>query len=87
MSRKFPGIWFVGLDKKDKEDFEYALRNSIVLERLEKILREKIDGLEIPSLESYDKSAWPYYRADMDGQLRAYREILKLFDQKGKHNE
>jgi hypothetical protein len=64
---------------KEREDFSGYVRNSgSLLERLTTIIKDRIDELDCPSKADYDNSAWPYKAADRNGQLRVYREMLKL---------
>ena len=70
-------------DEKDKKDFEGYIKNSInLLERLTDIVNQKVLELQCPSAEDYTTASWAFKQADRIGQLRAYRENLKLKDLK-----
>jgi hypothetical protein len=81
---KINSKWFSHFKgEKDRKDFEGYIRNSInLLERLTDIVNQKILELECPSTEDYTTASWAFKQADRIGQLRAYREILKLTDLK-----
>jgi hypothetical protein len=79
---KINSKWYSHLKgEKDKKDFEGYIKNSVnLLDRLTDIVNQKIIELECPSTEDYSTASWGFKQADRIGQLRAYREILKLTD-------
>lgn len=78
----FQEIWTRGLGPKEKEAFENALKYSEVIKKLQTIL-DQFESEAQPKMSDYEKPAWPYFRADLDGYLRAINKIRKLLtDQK-----
>ena len=80
--------WTSNLNGKPKKDFEDVVKNSsMLLDRLTEIVEQQIESIQNTSKEDYDNSAWAYKQADRNGQVRAYRDILKLTNRKGKASE
>lgn len=71
--------WTKGLDEKDKEDFKRLMQSStIVLNRLEKLVREfseEAGSIPAPTEETHQ---WPFIAAYKAGQQAAYKKILDL---------
>jgi len=63
-----------------KKFAEYVSNCNTILERLTDIVNQQCQALECPSQLDYDSPSWAHKQADRIGQLRAYREILKLTD-------
>ena len=73
--------WSSHLKGKDAKKFEEQVRHgNDLLERLTVIINQKVISLECPTLDDYDNTSWAYKQADRVGQLRAYRDLLKLTD-------
>lgn len=71
--------WFNHLPKDKQEDFKNHLKNSTkVLDRLKEICYNVIQNGEKVSVQDYENPSWAYKQADMNGYLRAYREIADL---------
>ena len=65
-------------DAKERKSFEEYVSNcNTILERLTDIVSSRIDELEVPKPD-YDSPSWGFKQADRIGQVRAYKEILKL---------
>lgn len=74
-------IWYKGCSTPE----EKKLRKE-KLEAFKKAFEELAPLVESkrkkPSVEDYDKPAWAYHRADMDGYNRALDHVLSLIDTK-----
>lgn len=69
--------WFAGVtspEQREKVKNEIALAHN-AFRKLERMLKSR---LATPKVSDYQKSAWPYWRADMDGYNRAIQEVLEL---------
>lgn len=76
-------------DKKDKQEFEQIVRNSItVLNRLREIIIEYDTALTKSELnrENYDSPSWSHKQADAIGERRGLRRILNLITLDQKEN-
>lgn len=80
-----PGLamaWLVGATTpEEKESLEAGIRHStLALGKLEEIIVSKLSDITSRECktESYDKPSWAYYQADMNGQKKAYRELIDL---------
>jgi hypothetical protein len=70
-------IWFMDLPKDQQEGFKKQISSSKdVLEKLEKIIKEKIK--EVVLSEDYDSPSWAYKQADRNGYNRALTEVLNI---------
>ena len=70
-------IWFMDLPKDQQEGFKKQISSSKdVLEKLEKIIKEKIK--EVVLSEDYDNPSWAYKQADRNGYNRALTEVLNI---------
>jgi hypothetical protein len=49
---------------------------------LEEILDERLDTLTNVKRSDYDNASWAYEQAHCNGEIRAYRETIKLLKQK-----
>lgn len=67
----------IGVEDKERFKREYEAAKYL-MEPLKNIINKKIAELRINRKDEYKEAAWPYYRADKDGSIRAYEEILKL---------
>ena len=69
----------VGMDAESKKKFkaEYEAAKYL-MEPLRKVISKRIEELKSSTKEDYKIAAWPYYRADKDGSIRAYEDVLKL---------
>lgn len=73
--------WFSHLPQDKREEFkQLVLNSSTVLDRLKDIVYNMSKNGEESKTEDYDSPSWAYRQADKNGQLRAYRDILKLLD-------
>jgi hypothetical protein len=73
--------WCSHLKGKDAKKFDEQVRHGKdLLERLTTVINQKITSLECPTLDDYNNNSWAYKQADRVGQLRAYRDLLKLTD-------
>lgn len=71
--------WAAHLKGEDKENFIKYVRNSTtLLDRLTKIIEEKIKGLEAEKLDKklYDSPNWALQQADITGSLRQLNDLL-----------
>ena len=66
--------WFKGETDREKVKRNLEVAYS-AFRHLEKVLGAR---LQYPKVSDYQKAAWPYWRADMDGYNRAIREVLDL---------
>jgi hypothetical protein len=73
--------WFqdLPLDKRDQYK-KSVLASKETLDKLCKILYNKIQELEMTSKSDYDNPSWPYYAADRIGYIRAMKEVISLCD-------
>ena len=73
--------WSSHLKGDAKDDFNKLVRNSTtLLDRLTKIIDQKIEALEKQrlELEGYSKPNWAYLQADITGSIRELK-ILRAF--------
>jgi len=72
--------WFPsGITQDEKDALELSIRNSkFTLDLLSKIIEREIESRSQTKLGDYDQASWAYRRADLDGQVRALKDILTL---------
>lgn len=71
--------WFNNLPSNQQEDFKKLVTGSHkVLDRLKEICYNTIQNGELTKQVDYDCPSWAYKQADLNGYLRAYREIAEL---------
>lgn len=79
---KLATVWLqTAKTPEEKENLEQGIRHStLALGRLQEIILNKLDDITSAECKSvaYDKPAWAYYQADLNGQKKAYRELLDL---------
>ncbi len=69
--------------EEEQKKFESSLRSSrFVLERLEEILRERLDNVEATELkiDEYDNASWSSKQAHRNGQRSELKQILRLIN-------
>ncbi len=67
--------------EEEQKKFEASLRSSrFVLERLEEILRERLDNVEATELkiDEYDNASWSSKQAHRNGQRSELKQVLRL---------
>jgi predicted RNA binding protein with dsRBD fold (UPF0201 family) len=78
--------WYLGMDKSQKDQFSKILAQSkghIVLDRLQEIIEQRIqDELHKQLSEDFNTPDFAYRQAARLGTLKAYKDILTLFDWK-----
>jgi hypothetical protein len=68
-----------GLKEEDAAKFKgYFISALDIREKIVSIAKKEIAFLEHTKLEDYDKGSWAYYQADKNGELRTWKEIIKL---------
>lgn len=73
--------WFSNLPSNQQEDFkQLVLSSSKLLDRLKEICYTTIQNGELTKQVDYDCPSWAYKQADLNGYMRAYREIADLAD-------
>lgn len=66
-------------DPEEKESIrELVTRNTIILGLLAKILEKDLKEAESKRLNDYENPNWPYHQADLNGYIRALKQILTL---------
>lgn len=71
--------WFDGIPLDQKKDWETLVRNSNqILGQLTIVFKKEIESLEAP-LDISDPN-WSIKMAERQGQLRAYRNVIKMVD-------
>lgn len=71
--------WFSHLPKEQQEDFKkLVLGSHKVLDRLSEICYNVIQSGVQTAKADYESPSWAYKQADLNGYLRAYREIMAL---------
>lgn len=71
--------WFSHLPKSEQEEFKkYILSSQKVLDRLKEICYNTINDGVKTSFEDYDSPSWSHKQADLNGYLRAHRELIEL---------
>lgn len=79
-------IWFAHIkDEKEKKEFkEYIENSTALLNRLTDILKNKSNAAESLRLSEKDfhMSSWPYRQADLNGYLRALKEMKEIVARK-----
>lgn len=69
-----------GLSEEDKKKYELAWRNSTyVLDKIKELIKTKIDLNILDEQSDYSSNNWTVLRADKNGRVQAYKEILKYF--------
>lgn len=75
-------------DEEEKEEFiKYVENSSTLLDRLTSIVKEKIEAAEAAriSKKGFTLPAWPYMQADINGYIRALKEIKAITNRKENH--
>lgn len=71
--------WLSSLPKSEQEEFKKLVLNSKkVLAKLEEICYNSIKVGESTKLTDYDSPSWSHKQADLNGYVRAYREMINL---------
>lgn len=72
----------------EREEFtKVVLNSSLVLDKLRKIVYNRVISGEKVAPSDYDSPSWSHKQADSNGYARAYREILELLDFNGDHDQ
>lgn len=86
MKAKHSLTWFKNCKTpNDKKELAVDIANARhVLNTLHQIIEdyEEESNRAKLALDNYDKASWGYYQADRNGEIRAYRKILKLVEEK-----
>lgn len=83
-TKRIPLLWLQDLGpQEDKEAFEKSVRhflNSSVGRKFIKIVTQKLDEAERIQVKeaTYDKGAWPYYQAHLNGYKAFGRDLIDL---------
>lgn len=74
--------WFSHIkDEEEKTEFQQRIILAApVLERLKKIIDEKLSQANANSTTQYDQAAWAYKQADLNGYNRAVNDIQKYLE-------
>ena len=82
-----PIVWLSHIRKKESRDsfaktVTNALHSDTVIARLRQLVQQKIEVVDqdTTSDKQFDTHAWAYWRANVDGKMTAYREVLKLLE-------
>lgn len=69
---------------KDLDKLIKALaRDKIIIKSIRAIVDSKLEGLNKPTKSSdFDKSAWPFNRAFLDGRKAAWYELKQILEEK-----
>lgn len=68
-------------DADERQSFvDSATHNAFIMDGLKDALKKIIEEKDKAPLADYDKASWPYLRADKDGQIRAYRDVLSMLE-------
>lgn len=79
-SKGLPLDLVVGLSEQERRDFETAWRNSTyVLDRIKKLMQDRLADLQIDDREDYANPNWPFLRADKNGRMAELRDLLRYF--------
>jgi hypothetical protein len=80
--RKLKTAWISDLrDPSEKEIFtQQVLASKKVLDKLHKIVYNKVLDGEKVSVVDYDSPSWSHKQADQNGYLRGLREVLELLN-------
>lgn len=66
-------------DEKDRLLFAEKLRAAHpVIDKLKELCYKRVEELRTTSPKDYSIPNWPYLRADRDGQIRAYEDLIDL---------
>lgn len=79
--KRLTTLWTQGLSGKEKEDFEFIIRNNTqLLSRLQEILLEKGDEIlrNETTEDQYEIPNWQFLQAHRNGQKEMIRVLLKL---------
>ena len=75
--------WSSHLKGDESEEFKQRIKLAApVLERLTKILDEKLVEANANRITQYDQAAWAYRQADLNGYNRAINDVLKYLEDK-----
>ena len=76
--------WFLNVPDEKKKEVEDTIKHSTIpLRQLALFIKHQIELLDQTKMdEDYLSASWPYKQADRLGQLRAYRKLLTLVDNK-----
>lgn len=71
--------WIKGLSDAEADNVAKTLKNSrVLLDRLDTVVKNKIEETERVSTNDYDSPSWAYKAADREGYIRALKYILLL---------
>ena len=72
-------VWTKGQDAVRSKDIRASFTgSSLIRERMEEIVEDKIKATYSTKPEDYDNPSWAYKQADSAGYRRAMREILSI---------
>lgn len=86
---KLKTAWLQDLkDPADREAFaNQVLASKKVLDKLQKIVYNKVTSGEKAQVVDYDCPSWSHRQADRNGYLRGLREVLELLNINGDHDK
>jgi len=71
--------WTKGLSDEEAEAFTKTFKNSrVLIDRLDTVIRNKLEETERVSTNDYDSPSWAYKAADREGFVRALKYVLLL---------
>lgn len=75
---KVSGSLTNGLSEKQKKDFEYQRKHSVLAEVLKKELNRRLDEIKKQKAgrSQYDKASWPFFQAHQNGAEAEIEFIL-----------
>lgn len=81
-------VWTQDLPPGEREEFSKIVLNSnLVLDKLRKIVYNRVISGEKVSVADYDNPSWSHKQAHINGQNSALREILDILDFNGDHDQ
>ena len=82
-----PIVWLSHIRNKESRDsfaktVLNALHSDTVIARLRQLVEQKIEVVDqdTTSDKQFEVPAWAFWRANVDGKMTAYREVLKLLE-------
>ena len=81
-------VWTQDIPAGEREEFTKTILNSqIALDKLRKIVYNRVMSGEKVSVVDYDSPSWSHKQADANGYVRGLREILDILDFNGDHDQ
>lgn len=75
--------WTKGLTEQQKKDFDAQVVAAYpAMKKLVELLEEELNSTEkaVEDKENYSKDSWAYFQADLIGEKRVYKKIIRIIN-------